>query len=780
MKPITRDDLKPFQIRSASRLAEMILNYPHGQFKPRYDPDTGATLPFLSRLRAITGAGKTPILAQTATYLETGVILWTTNRSAVIAQTIANLRPGGKYASLLPESTQVFSLSEMSSTDWNSTMQAKQGITILLATVSSFNKDGDDLKIHRKIGEQTRWEMLGGQGEEGRVRPIFIFYDEGHGVTEKQFTKLRELDPKAFVLASASPLPEDLTDLLPGKTQEEREGALAERTVIVPTKEVVDEGLLKERLYFMDCNTEQVNAIKEANNKWTEISKKLVKHKKRAIASFIVNETIRGVDVWEDLVSLGVPRDKIAVHLNRAKDIAIDRFGSANGLLDTYTGKNPSDRSPEALVQAGYTHIIWNLTLREGWDEPYAYVAYIDSKGKSTIDIVQKIGRFVRQPEAKRFNDPDLNASYFYLNIPDEEFEALLKATQDEMETEGQELIPLTGVRSIPMSRIISVKEEVFVPKITYRFGDNLEERDRALLDNVTLYHEKALQAEGAIKTRVIAMKTLEEDKSLRSNEVRTSNDSTSVWNYLSMRLGNIDSRIVNSNNTIFSADIKNYEIMEQRVRYGSDVIKQLENAIIPISQRLNEIIQLVSMQRSQIQIQSFKMISPNISGKSDLQREKYRVRDYKNAIHAQYNGMNAFEVLVADALDSLGNRWCRNPVSNDSFRLPIPILGADSLWFYPDFILWGNDEIIALDPKGKHLAEDAILNKLLDTALIKGHSTPVRVALILEGNFVPDAQGTLRKNGKSSDGYTLVRRGPIGIKTIHDIRILPLLKKLI
>ena len=85
--------------------------------------------------------------------------------------------------------------------------------------------------------------MLGRKGETGRVRPLYVFYDEGHGATEKQFLKLRELDPRSFVLASASPLPEDLSDLLSGKTQEEREQSLAERTEAVPTKEVVETGL---------------------------------------------------------------------------------------------------------------------------------------------------------------------------------------------------------------------------------------------------------------------------------------------------------------------------------------------------------------------------------------------------------------------------------------------------------------------------------------------------------------------------------------------------------
>ena len=164
-----------------------------------------------------------------------------------------------------PEGTQVFQIGDMSTSEWQQAMQATDNLTIMLSTVAAFNQDGDNLKIHQKYGDVTRWDMLGGKTRDGRVRPLYVFYDEGHGATEHQFQKLRELYPQAFVLASASPLPEDLADLLSGKTTEKRQESLAARTVAVSTKEVVGAGLLKNRLYFIDCNTAKADAIREAN-----------------------------------------------------------------------------------------------------------------------------------------------------------------------------------------------------------------------------------------------------------------------------------------------------------------------------------------------------------------------------------------------------------------------------------------------------------------------------------------------------------------------------------
>lgn len=370
-------DLKPFQLRAAAELATLIAEYPSERFR-RYDPNTGELLPFLCRLQAITGAGKTPILCKVAQIIGRGIILWTTNRGAIVSQTLTNLQAYGKYGELLPKGTSVRLINSLSAADWEGLVEQTDGLTILLSTVASFNRDDDKLKLHQRLPDgSTPWEML---GRTNKRRPLYIFYDEGHGATEKQFIKLRELSPKAFLLASASPLPEDLQDLLSGRGHDERVQSLRDRTVVVPTQEVVEAGLLKRRLVFVDCSTTQMDAVQEAQVQWQMLNGLLAPQGEVPIACFIVNETMRGVDVWENLVELNVPKSRIAVHLNQASAVMVDRHGTLDGLRDTYTGKRADAKSPEHLKMEGYTHIIWNMTLREGWDEPLAYVAYIDDR----------------------------------------------------------------------------------------------------------------------------------------------------------------------------------------------------------------------------------------------------------------------------------------------------------------------------------------------------------------------------------------------------------------
>ena len=171
----------------------------------------GKQKPYLHRIKAITGAGKTPILAAVSAHLKDCIILWTTPRGAVIEQTTENLK--NKYRNLLGANAEVFSLDEaLKNASWNRIIERQNGCTIITTTVASFNqREGKNLIIHK--GDPSPWQQLCQEVK----RPIWVFYDEGHNATENQFHRLLELQPNGFILASASPLAADLQILLPGE-----------------------------------------------------------------------------------------------------------------------------------------------------------------------------------------------------------------------------------------------------------------------------------------------------------------------------------------------------------------------------------------------------------------------------------------------------------------------------------------------------------------------------------------------------------------------------------
>lgn len=755
---LTRDTLKPFQLRAADALALMLAAYPNADYPMRVDPDTQEPYPFLCRLKAITGSGKTPMLAALAALLGDAIILWTTNRGAVISQTATKLNAGGDYAPLLPEDAQIKVLGELTETDWNDVVEATSGLTILLGTVALFNRADDSkeaLNIHKDRGGSSYWEMLAGRGPQRRHRPLFVVYDEAHGTTTAQFTRLAELRPHAFVLASSSPLPADLVDWIPGKTPEAKEVALLKQTVLVPTPEVVEAGLLKTRLYLVDCNTTRRDAIKEANDQWLRLRAK-VTEPTGPIWCGVVNKTLSGLEVWEVLTQeLGVNPDRIAVHLSGVEKALADANPNVNWgpMHDTHKAK----KTPEMLRAEGYTHLIWNLSLREGWDEPWAYVAYLDETGKSSTDIHQKIGRFLRQPNATPSADGDLNSAYFYFNVPDEAFTKLVKDTQHELENEGYEVLLISGSGSRPgASRQVPVKTPTAIVRLAESFGeelDTLENLDKILLDEVVEYTAEDRRAPGKVKTKVIDMRRNQEDGNLEREEARDDNAEVRVWKYLFDRLAAFDSRIIGRNGSCFSSEVKEYKPMKQKLQYGSKAMAQLNSRMKTVQQRLNAEYRLVREYDKEYEVGPFNLVTPDLKTDDAAKREKYRVRPYAHALHAEYNGMNPFEVEVAQALDGLGQPWCRNPVRG--YGIPIAELGAGTTVFYPDFLLWGKKCLWAIDPKGAHLLGDAIYKKLLDVSDIEDLPTKIRTALITEGHYTLGAGDRPNKQGK--DGCTLI-----------------------
>ena len=758
----TRDHLKPFQLKAAGELSQMLATYPSEPYEPWFNPRDGKPYPFLCRLRAITGSGKTPMLALASASLGDAIVLWTTNRGAIISQTLANLSAGGRYAGLLPNDTRVLDLSDLSTSDWNEVVTEKSGLTILLSTVAAFNQDNDKLKIHQLRGDTSHWEMLAGRGPEGRRRDLYVIYDEGHGATDKQFRKLTELNPRALILASASELPDDLSDLVPGVGVEEKSKNLERQTVSVDTPAVVETGLLKTRLYLVDCNTTRRDALKEANDKWFDLSQKLKASDDWPIMCCIVNSTLAGLEVWETLTQdLKVDPRRIAVHLaSVSKAMPEANPNVAWGqLIDTHK----AGKTPEALHDEGYTHLIWNLSLREGWDEPWAYVAYLDGIGKSSIDITQKIGRFLRQPNATPFDDGDLNSAYFYFNVEDKDFQAILDATQRDLGNQGYEVISISASTTRPKSsRESPVKRKVEIAQVKESFGEDVTALDQILLDNVTQFGKEALRSQGRITIRVLDLRRNEEDGALRKEETRDENAEIRVWDYLIARLAAQDSRIAQKNGHRFSPFVKEHRDLKQKMQFGSQAMEQINKSVTTILSQLNDEFRLVHERDQKYEVKPFNMVSPDLQIDDLVKRERYKVRRYVNALHEEYNAMNPFEVEVAAALDALKMQWCRNP-SKTGYSIPIPEIGQGTNNFYPDFLLWAPKCLWAIDPKGAHLMNDAIRNKMLGVSDVDGLKLKIRVALIVQGRYSMD--GDNRPKLQIGDGCTLIHKPNTGPK---------------
>ena len=199
-------DLLPFQADASTQIADRFSEY-------MADPLTvrrSQLVPFYQNLSAITGSGKTLILADTIESFRSRlpvepIVLWLSKGRVVVWQTFANLSTG-KYAGLIGG----FTVKPLLDCRPGDVEDASRGL-LLVATVGKFNqrdKEEGDRKIFRvqfDVADRSLWDLLKArQDSSRRRRPLIIVYDEGHNLSNLQTQLLMELEPDALIAASAT------------------------------------------------------------------------------------------------------------------------------------------------------------------------------------------------------------------------------------------------------------------------------------------------------------------------------------------------------------------------------------------------------------------------------------------------------------------------------------------------------------------------------------------------------------------------------------------------
>ena len=245
--------LLPFQRRASTQIADRFIEY-QGNEVLKGTKNNPKSVPFFQSLAALTGAGKTVILAdavsQLSSLLEVApVVLWLSKGKVVVEQSFENLNAGGKYNHLLGRSS-VRLLSEFDPRDVEST----ESMSIYFATVGTFNQK-DMEKGNRTIfnadidvtGTST-WQALTARSDGlGNRRPLVIVYDEAQNLSEQQTGLLLQLDPDAILLASATMR---LPQLMVQEIEHLKRAGWADDWLItsVNSSAVVSEGLVKSTL----------------------------------------------------------------------------------------------------------------------------------------------------------------------------------------------------------------------------------------------------------------------------------------------------------------------------------------------------------------------------------------------------------------------------------------------------------------------------------------------------------------------------------------------------
>ena len=147
------------------------------------------------------------------------------------------------------------------------------------------------------------------------------------------------------------------------------------------------------------------------------------------------------------------------------------------------------------------------------------------------------------------------------------------------------------------------------------------------------------------------------------------------------------------------------------------------------------------------------------------------QIERFVHALHEGYSDFNTLELEIAQAIDALELQWVCNPV-NGGYSIPLLDKG-ESRRFYPDFLIWKDSRIFAIDPKGGFLLQGDAGRKLLAIRDEKGHQR-VLVRFITAGQWNHD---TMKQ--QSNRGYSIWRMNNAGqVRCTHHTTVSDAVKK--
>lgn len=753
-------DLFPFQSAAAGQIAERFGAY-------AADPlmvDRTRSVPFFQMLVSITGSGKTLILADAVAQMQARlpmqpVVLWLSKGRVVVWQTYANLAYG-KYAPNIA-GFNVKPLLELAP----SYIEDVATPLLLVATVGKFarqDEHGNDRRIFQvqlDLADDSLWTLLKRRRlPNGQRRPLLVIYDEGQNLSDLQTERLLELAPDALISASATPSVPQALERVIERLRSDRDWTTDHFRTAVASRDVVETGLVKQRIsiggYVTPMET-AVNALLSDLQEATAAAE-LIDDPFRPKAIYVcTTNTVDGLPIaedaarpfeerqarpiliWRHLVASGVDPAKIAVY----SQLSFTKDGPSPPSFNLFGG---ADRDYDRFMAGGFEHIIFNLALQEGWDDPQCSFAYIDKEMASARQVTQVIGRVLRQPGAKHYSDPILNTAHFYIRSDEKGvFEGIIGDIQLQLAAEH----PSIELTVRPENRRAN------------RFREQ-PSRQR-LVPTTSIYSGPAREPISRVVARMMDFRggggnTVGQGSRMQVlQEIGVRGASTYEW---------VD---VEHSNRVTVRSIFRREL--QRLfpgglrRAGGPV--NLVDIELP---KFDALVEINSLAAAHVREIAAEVVSAYIEHSRLLQNDDdppYAVGPvainpadavtFANALHGHYSGLNNLELDIARALDRTQRVWSRNPEGSGYF---IPLLDRGSTaTFWPDFLIWIDRTVVAIDTKGNHLLSEDSRRKLFDIDST-GERARIALRLISAGQWNIAQTGQIGKHG--ADGYTVWRWG--------------------
>ncbi len=745
-------ELKVFQAESAKLISDRYAFYANHQFRPRKG---NRPRPYFQALSALTGAGKTPILAQAVALMRghfdsEPIVFWMSKAKSVVAQTYTNFSVGGKYSDII-DGFRVITVSQLKP----SLIADSSTPLVIMATTGLFNNRGQSegaLNIYKRdadlFGDQSPWDRLIERADNGKRRHLLIVYDEGHNLSEQQTELLSELEPDGYLLASATlKLPENFHksviqpiklwveeaddpkafETLEAVDDQGTPDAQRFVTTAVSSDKVVDAQLVKKAIQFDGTTASMEKCLDDLMTRLEILNGEIASHglnfRPKAIYVCKTNITDEGekddhtkafihrqappIRIWRYLVEeKGVNPKDVAIYANLAF--------AAGTKPDEVNLFSKGENDFEEFQAGNFQHIIFNLSLQEGWDDPACYLAYIDKSMGSSIQVEQIMGRVLRQYDAKHYTSPLLNAAHFFLRVDNRNvFSQAIGQVRAKLTAEGApiEIIENFGGANTGADDLQPKDDHEVALHHIYVDSDAARERIVEIIDEFPTFAEGSVDTLGQAHTTSQVVELTEPDKDEGAIEWKLDGHTNPV------RLRWLVNTAVKARSSRAFAviDLKSAKF---------DVRVQVESIANKLAEKLARDVVEAFFEQSDLVYENMKTFHFGTI------RVPKAGKTFVNGLYQRYAGFNKLELAFADALDKAGNVWHRNP-SSGGFSIPL-LTEGDTASFYPDFLAWKGDIVYCLDTKGGHLLTDAVARKLFD--IKDGKKTKVLVRFITEG----------------------------------------------
>lgn len=737
--------------------------------------------PFFQALAGITGCGKTPILADAIARIcfesmdRKPIVLWMSKARSVVQQTLLNFTEAGKYTGLISDFS-VVPMKELTAAH----LEDGQRPLLIMTTTGLFNsKEGKDgpLSIYKEMedvfGEGlSMWDALVHREANGVRRPLFVVYDEAHNLSEQQTNKLEELEPEGYLLASATlrlPTAFDhavkaplltwshsyakgapgvfLDGVLPGNPRGLIPGTEPEHFLItsIDSKAVVKAQLIKNALSFDGTTAPMEQCLDDLLAEMAAIEDDAARVGITPKAIYVCNTNISDdgthddpdapfqlraappIRIWRYLVSQGVDPDTIAVYTSQLK--LQEDFRPAEFHL---FGKNEEDF--ELFQQGGFRHIIFNQSLQEGWDDPECYFGYIDKSIGSSVRVEQIIGRVLRQPGAKHYESPCLNVARFFLRVDKEGvFQDAIDTVTARLQQEGADILVTRSFSEKAHQAIVEGPRpekvaEALLGRVYIDASDAMAAVQHDLAELAQVDAGSSYLKGQAHRTRIVVSVGDERDATPEWIDSETATRAVRLRWLLSAKVRERAPRL----GSVLRLDSPAFDTL---VQFGSPLERRMTTVVDELAKLYYQKADLAYVGRDRFVFGPQRVALNTATA-------------FNNSLYPRYSGLNGPEKDCARALDRTGHLWHRNPVGLGGYGLPrLDDNGNEN--FYPDFLTWVPEAVIAIDTKGGHLLTDALAGKMFE---VKDRlTTKLLVRFIVKGK--QEAPGDERY---PDDGFTV------------------------